>query len=75
MIRAPKTWRLAHPEGEGYLHWSPARVLRLFPSSGKGREESHFPSNNGLAISPWFADSGCSAFQRMAAVMRVRPLG
>jgi len=37
--------------------------------------ESHFPPNSGLAISSWFANSGCSAFQRMAAVMRVRPLG
>jgi hypothetical protein len=29
----------------------------------------------GLDSSSWDADSGYSAFQRMAAVMRVRPLG
>ena len=35
----------------------------------------HFASKSGLAISSGDAVSGCSAFQRMAAVMRVRPLG
>ena len=37
--------------------------------------DDYFISNIGLAISSAFTDSGCSAFQRMAAVMRVRPLG
>jgi len=36
---------------------------------------SHLAVKSGLAISSADVDCGCSAFQRMAAVMRVRPLG
>jgi hypothetical protein len=35
----------------------------------------HLAVKSGLAISSVDVDCGCSAFQRMAAVMRVRPLG
>ena len=44
-------------------------------SSAELNPLSHFAVKSGLAISSADVDCGCSAFQRMAAVMRVRPLG
>ena len=38
-------------------------------------DRSYGVLKSGLASSSGDADSGCSAFQRMAAVIRVRPLG
>lgn len=63
-----------------------ARGYRLARSSATdllfGRHErraelnlSHLMVKSGLAISSADVDCGCSAFQCMAAVMRVRPLG
>ena len=42
---------------------------------GSGKVASYWELRIGLATSSGDADCGCSAFQRMAAVMRVRPLG
>ena len=44
-------------------------------SSAELNPLSHLAVKSGLAISSADVDCGCSAFQRMAAVMRVRPLG
>jgi len=44
-------------------------------SSAELNPLSHLAVKSGLAISSADVDCGCSAFQRIAAVMRVRPLG
>ena len=61
---------LFHPECEKR---DLTHTLAALPNSRPASD--YFFSKIGRFISSDDADSGCSAFQRIAAVMRVRPLG